>query len=175
MVVNLGPVKSPMRGIANVVNMYDYNPRCLRRDLSSYVATRWLTMDNLANITLGIASANIRMFQDELQGQFQDGNMGLHSGGHHTIGGYAGDLYASPVDPAFFLHHTMLDRVWWMWQALHPLEASKVAGTITMRNTPPSRDGTVEDIIDLVNLGVPPIKIKEVMNTMNDNLCYIYV
>jgi tyrosinase len=164
-----------MRGVPNVASMFDYNPRCLRRDISSYVASRWLTINDALNMTLGAAGKNIQTFQDELQGRFPDGHMGLHSGGHHTIGGDAGDLYSSPNDPVFFLHHAMVDRIWWMWQALHPFEANKVFGTITLRNIPPSRNGTVDDILDMVNLGVPPVKIKEVMSTLSDPLCYIYL
>jgi hypothetical protein len=28
------------------------------------------------------------------------------------------DVNSSPNDPVFFMHHAMLDRVWWIWQAL---------------------------------------------------------
>jgi tyrosinase len=48
------------------------------------------------------------------QGEFEKNFMGVHTGGHYTIGGDAGsDFYNSPADPAFFPHHGMIDRVWW--------------------------------------------------------------
>lgn len=30
-----------------------------------------------------------------------------------------GDLYTSPADPLFYLHHANLDRLWWSWQKLN--------------------------------------------------------
>lgn len=82
-------------------------------------------------------------------------------------------------DPAFYLHHAMVDRVsppsalsghvaflggtaadggcsfapqvYWIWQALHPEMADTVEGTLTYRNRIPyaSRDGTVDDLLDM--------------------------
>ncbi|KAI1343574.1 amino acid transporter [Xylariaceae sp. FL0016] len=40
----------------------------------------------------------------------------LHNAGHGGIGGKMGNVVASPTDPAFFLHHANLDRLWWNWQ-----------------------------------------------------------
>jgi tyrosinase len=37
----------------------------------------------------------------------------MHAAGHFSIGGDGGDVFSSPNDPAFFLHHAMVDRVWW--------------------------------------------------------------
>jgi tyrosinase len=45
---------------------------------------------------------------------------GLHGGGYFAIGGVAFDFFASPQDPAFYLHHAMLDHVWAIWQAADP-------------------------------------------------------
>ncbi|KAF9459986.1 hypothetical protein BDZ94DRAFT_958875 [Collybia nuda] len=44
---------------------------------------------------------------------------GIHGGGHFGVGGTLGDigdLYNSPSDPLFCMHHANLDRVWWSWQ-----------------------------------------------------------
>jgi tyrosinase len=46
---------------------------------------------------------------------------GVHGGGHYGVGGslgQMGDLYNSPADPIFWLHHANLDRVWWSWQKM---------------------------------------------------------
>ena len=63
-----------------------------------------------------------------------------------------GDLFASPGDPMFFLHHAQIDRTYWTWQ-IQDLAARQyqLAGTITLNNNPPSRNGTLEDIL---NMGV---------------------
>lgn len=100
----------------------------------------------------------------------------MHGAGHFAIGGDAGDLYSSPNDPVFFLHHAMLDYVWWIWQALHPDHARTIARTITIGNKPPSRDATVEDLIQMKYLDIEAVQIKDVLSSLNGSpLCYIYV
>jgi hypothetical protein len=35
---------------------------------------------------------------------------------HYTIGGDpGGDLFTSPGDPAFWAHHSQMDRMWTIW------------------------------------------------------------
>ena len=46
-------------------------------------------------------------FSTTMQGDFPNGFLGVHTAGHFTIGGDpGGDLFASPGDPMFFLHHS---------------------------------------------------------------------
>ncbi|SJM93658.1 Putative tyrosinase (fragment) [Crenothrix polyspora] len=47
----------------------------------------------------------------------------IHNIVHVFIGGSAGTL-SSPNDPAFFLLHCNVDRLWAIWQSLHPTDAS---------------------------------------------------
>jgi len=165
-----------MAGEVPVSSPLAWNPRCAKRDLTSYAAAQWLTYENLYNITLGAASGNIADFQNELQGRFPDGFLGLHGAGHFSIGGDAGDVYSSPNDPAFFLHHAMLDRVWWLWQALHLNQAGTIAGTITIFNNPPSRDARLDDAIIMNYLNLDTVTIKDMMSTLDgEPLCYIYL
>lgn len=152
-----------------------YNPRCLVRDLSTYTASTWMTTPNLLNLTIGAASTSILTFQDELQGRFPDSFLGLHASGHFAIGGDADHLFSAPIDPAFYMHHTMLDYVYWIWQALHPDEAFTVAGTITMQKKPASRDTRLNDTLGFNYLKQPQRPISTVLNTLGDSpLCYIY-
>ena len=109
------------------------------------------------------------------QGRFSDGFLGLHAAGHFSIGGDAGDIFSSPVDPVFFLHHAMVDRVYWLWQALHKEKANTVAGTITLNNNPPSRNTTLEDLIQMNYLSVEATPIGDLTDTLGAKpLCYIY-
>ncbi|KAJ4364847.1 hypothetical protein N0V95_000596 [Ascochyta clinopodiicola] len=173
---NLGPVSPTMAGQKAVSSALAWNPRCLKRDLTSYASSNWLTLGNLYNLTLGDASKNIKTFQDELQGRFPDGFLGLHAAGHFSIGGDGGDLFSSPNDPVFWMHHAMLDRVWWMWQALHLNQAKTISGTITIFNKPPSRDATLEDLIRFNYLNLPDVSNVDVMSTLSgEPLCYIYL
>lgn len=176
MVANLGPISPTMAGQTKVNSSFAHNPRCLKRDLSAYTASSWLTTTNLVNLTLGNAASTIETFQNELQGRFPQGFLGLHAAGHFSIGGDAGDLFSSPVDPVFFLHHAMLDRVWWIWQALHLSQAETIAGTITLFNNPPSRNTTLEDTIYMGQSNAPVRPISELLNSLGDSpFCYIYL
>lgn len=69
----------------------------------------------------------------------------------------------------------MLDKVYWIWQALHPEQANTVAGTITLSNNPPSRNATLEDLIQVNYLNVEATPIGDLTDTLGEKpLCYIY-
>lgn len=175
MQAHLGPNSPTMAGEQKVNGSLSANPRCLKRDLTTYASTKWLTLSNLHNLTQGAASTTIETFQNELQGRFDDGFLGLHAAGHFAIGGDAGDIFSSPNDPVFFLHHAMLDRVWWLWQALHLEQARTVAGTVTLNNRPPSRNATLEDAVQMNYLGLGATTIGELLSVVDGPFCYVYV
>ncbi|KAI6779960.1 uncharacterized protein J7T54_000260 [Emericellopsis cladophorae] len=160
---SIGPFNPAMDGLGPVVlDLSVYNPRCIQRDLNSYAMGRWYTTAKLLN--------------SEVQGRYPDQFLGLHTTGHHySINSDNADLYSSPNDPAFFLHHALFDRLYWMHQILHPAEAREVAGTVTLQDRPPSRNATVEDILDMgaVSESHP---IKDMFDTLGgDSLCSIYL
>lgn len=92
------------------------------------------------------------------------------------IGGDPGsDPFISPGDPAFYLHHAQVDRVYWIWQQMDLANRQGVFGTGTILDFPPSANVTVNDYLDITPLNVP-VQIKNVMNTVtNSPLCYVYV
>ena len=112
-----------------------------------------------------------------MQGDFPNGFLGVHTAGHFTVGGDpGGDLFASPGDPYFFLHHAMIDRVWWIWQNQDIAKRQYAIGaTITLNNQPPSRNATLDDTLDLGFIGVDTITIRDASNTLGGPFCYIYV
>ena len=79
----------------------------------------------------------------------------------------------------FWLHHSMVDRVWWMWQNQRPVErAFQIADTRTMRNKPPSDNATIDDIIDIgiaTPAGGPTVALKHHVSTVAGPYCYIYL
>ncbi|KAK0704646.1 hypothetical protein B0H67DRAFT_557408 [Lasiosphaeris hirsuta] len=180
MSVNLGPVFSAFDSpdIVLVDTLFKYNPRCLRRDINVWVSSNWTTdHDSKKLIT---QNADIVSFQNAMQGDFPNGVYGVHSGGHYTLGGDPGaDFFSSTGDPAFFLHHAQVDRTWWIWQNYKSAEArlEAIGGTITISNQPPSRDGTLDDLIDM-DILADSRPIREVMSTVGlkgGPLCYVYV
>jgi len=173
---NIGPISPGMQGITDLAaDITVHNPRCLRRDLSPYIPQKWFTTANLLNVTVGAGSKTHRLFWTEIQGRYPNGFLGLHTSGHYTMGSDATDLYSSVNDPAFWLHHAMLDRVYWIWQVLHPDEANTVAGTLTLQNRPPTRNATIEELLEMGVNGETK-KIKDMFDTLGGTpLCYIYV
>jgi len=178
MKVNLGPIAPTLvaDGVTPAPGLLAYNPRCLRRDISSWVSRRYTSERNTTDLIAN--SADVGTFQNVMQGDFAKGEYGVHTGGHFTFqGDPAGDIFASPGDPAFWVHHGQIDRVWWIWQNQNPAQRTRViAGTITINNTPPSRAGTLDDILDL-EVNAKALPIKDVVSTTGIGggpLCYIY-
>ena len=86
MVVNLGPV-SPTLAEPEVVSTGSgsaYNPRCLKRDISVWVSSRFNTDKNSSDLIT--ENTDIASFQTTMQGDFAVGFFGVHTGGHFTIG-----------------------------------------------------------------------------------------
>ncbi|CCF35465.1 hypothetical protein CH063_07249 [Colletotrichum higginsianum] len=68
----------------------------------------------------------------------------------------------------------MVDRVYWLWQALHLWNAFEIAGTITINNRPASRDALKSDVLDL-GVNAENRTIDDVLNTIGGSpLCYVY-
>lgn len=102
--IRLGPILAPWPGFQTAKDLFTENPHCIRRDLNSYVALNYIKTEQLYNITLGAASGTIKSFQEEFQGGKYPNSLGIHAAGHFVLGGDGGDVFASPNDPAFFLH-----------------------------------------------------------------------
>jgi tyrosinase len=181
MSVNMGPVNLDQPGGvvgSNPAGPLAYNPRCLKRDLTTKINQRFANATAiLSNILI---PQDIDIFQMQMQGVPGSGNIGIHGGGHYSMGGDPGrDFFVSPSDPAFYLHHSMIDRVWWIWQLLSARDRTQgptaVAGTRTFMNNPPSANTTIEDIIDIGFAGGPALPIKDLLSTTSGPFCYIYL
>jgi len=163
-----------------------YNPHCLIRDFSPYLAT-WTLNASLVDWTL--AASDFAEFDLRAQG---DGisvwNMAYHGGGHAGVGGDTGDMgnpYSSPGDPIFYLHHANMDRLWNKWQRANwPARSGDIAGPDVQFAYPWNFFGDIPynnvtlgyemDFIELLGPGRRFVKIKEVMDVTSDRLCYTY-
>jgi tyrosinase len=74
-------------------------------------------------------------------------------------------------DPIFFLHHTQLDRLWWLWQQ------RQLEGGLTAYSGHKHRHSlemsSLEDGIEMQGLA-PLVKVADVMDVRSDLLCYTY-
>ncbi|EDU44897.1 tyrosinase central domain protein [Pyrenophora tritici-repentis] len=178
MKVNLGPASLNLANGTTIANGdgLGYNPRCLKRDLTDYTIRKWATSPLVASLI--IDNKDIWNFEMTMQGWPGTQDLGVHGGGHYAMGGDPGrDFFVSPGDPLFYLHHGMIDRTWWIWQALDTktrTSGAGISGTQTFLNNPPSANTTLEDVVDLGYAASPPVKIADLMSTVKGPMCYMY-
>ncbi|KAL6711547.1 hypothetical protein ACN47E_004481 [Coniothyrium glycines] len=91
---------------------------------------------------------------------------GAHAWGHNGIGAVMSDVYASPGDPVFFLHHAFIDRNFRIWQnrfGQNVVGGNDVSGNAITTNT---------------NINVygfrPDVRVGAILNTQGPALCYRY-
>ncbi|KAG6355310.1 hypothetical protein INS49_003271 [Diaporthe citri] len=157
-----------------------YNPQRLRRDLSPGFARRYLGM-NQTELTL--RQGDFGWFARGVEGGPSFDASGIHGGGHYSVGGtygQMGDLYASPADPIFYLHHANLDRVWWSWQSCD-LEnrLQDISGPIFLMDYDNIQGGNVTlDFEMTVGVSAPNVTVGSVMDISSGAgdgvLCYTY-
>jgi tyrosinase len=145
------------------------NPRCLKRDLALLIAERY---NNATAIKYLMATLDITAFQGNMSGA--DINAGVHGGGHYTLGGSGGDFFASPNDPAFWVHHGMIDKLWTEWQALDkPVRESALNGTNTIFDPPGATEVTLDYVQNLGYLSETRAT-REMMKVGYNGFCYRY-
>ncbi|KAI3397650.1 hypothetical protein diail_10521 [Diaporthe ilicicola] len=168
--INFGPFAFDLVFTGLPSNWTAYSPHCLSRDLNKYIAVRYgnqTAIDSLMNNT------TIADFQDTMSGA--DINLGPHGGGHFSIGLSLQDFFASPADPAFFLHHSMIDRLWAIWQASAPeTRQYALSGTSTISNGNSTPEVTLQTIQNWGVLGREK-KTGEMMKVGTNGFCYKYL
>lgn len=175
--INFGPFTSIVTlDITQPPNWQESKPQCIQRQFRNEPLQ---SNNNQSNIDALLASPNITTVLRWLNGAgllngFLD--KGIHGGGHFAIGGTVSDFFGSPQDPAFFLHHSQLDRLWAAWQDRHPELRSTYNGTSTIFNpqgvTPEVNNSTV------MTFGAvgDPIKVGETADPMGMTpYCYVYL
>ncbi|KAK3383479.1 hypothetical protein B0T24DRAFT_688013 [Lasiosphaeria ovina] len=173
--VRLGPV-SPAIDPAPPANPradgFGDNPRCLRRDISNYLTSRYARTQDI--VSLITSSKDIGTFQTAMQAVGPGSGMGVHNAGHFTIAGDpGGDFYTSPNDPAFWVHHGMIDRTWSIWQTQNfSTRQLVISGGTSMMGF--GKLQTLDDPIDLDVVGDKVWKIRDLVSTVDGPFCYVY-
>jgi tyrosinase len=103
--------------------------------------------------TLGLPSAaqvsailELKDFED-FSAQLED----LHNQVHMWVGGTMSEIPVAAFDPLFWAHHTMIDRVWSLWQLAHP---GAGAGSVPLSHPlGPFPTLTVRQVLSVTGLG----------------------
>ena len=158
------------------------NPRCLARDFAPSLAVEKLSSE-MADWVLEAEA--FTEFDFRLQGVGIDvDGMTIHAGGHLGVGGDIGDIgnmYSSPGDPLFYLHHANLDRLWDSWQRVDfGARKRDMGGPDTMFAFPwnfngdvPYENITLETVMEYRGL-TGNVKIMDLMDIQSANLCIVY-
>jgi tyrosinase len=166
---NLGPFAFDLVFSGLPSNWTAYSPHCLSRDLNNYIASRY---GNQTAIDILMNTTTIASFQDTMSGV--DINLGVHGGGHFSIGLGLQDFFASPADPAFFLHHGMIDRVWALWQGIGEGRVWELSGTSTIFNGNSTPPVTLETLQDWGVLAEGTRETWSLLQVGEEGFCYRY-
>lgn len=142
-------------------------PHCLSRGFGRFFGSGSFTGPTVSPTAMGIVlqETDYYDFLTALEGS-ADNDIPLGMGGDWV-------LASAPNDPLFFLHHTQVDRLWWMWQ-----QGDGVSRV--MQYTGPKTDADSEAPLSIPSLDdtLPRfgdgIKIRELMSTESDLFCYRY-
>ena len=74
------------------------------------------------------------------------------------------------LDPVFFLHHTQLDRLWWIWQHYEPSRLRKYTGDAYHNAT---ESASLDDVLSVGGLG-PDVRVSDIIDSESGHLCYRY-
>ncbi|KAI0738925.1 tyrosinase central domain protein [Daedaleopsis nitida] len=171
--VNFGPFDDSI-AFQNILppKWQAHTPHCLTRDLNDAVASRY---GNQAVVDALLGARDIVEFQGNLT-SFPTSveTFGPHGGYHVALGKTMEDFYASPGDPAFYLHHGQVDRTYALWQAADPdTRRWALNGTLSFGYTTDTPEATLDTVINWGVLGEPR-KVRELMDPMGGYMCYQY-
>lgn len=93
---------------------------------------------------------------------------GPHAWGHNGIGAVMSDVWASPSDPVFWLHHGFVDRTFRIWQNQNSARVNSINGN-DIQGNPLTLDTTV-NVYDFR----PTVRIRDILDTTGTTLCYRY-
>ncbi|KAF3052336.1 hypothetical protein E8E11_009894 [Didymella keratinophila] len=94
---------------------------------------------------------------------------GAHAWGHNGVGAVMQDVYASPADPVFWLHHGFIDRNFRIWQ-----NQNSGVRTTTIDGTDIDGNALTLDTTINVYSFKPDVKIRDILDTTGQTLCYKY-
>jgi len=167
--ISLGPVAKAVIDPSNKYGLKP-NPRCLSRNFDPQSSIGVLTW---ANATTIVSSPNITALRTNVERLW-------HKNSHTFIGKEGADPFSTTNDPAFYLLHAQIDRLYGIWQG-QDLKNREYAtdGPRTFLGLPldtapnvPTSSVELDDVMDL-GLGYKP-RLKEGLPMTKGGMCYIY-
>ena len=98
-------------------------------------------LPDVAAVTAATANGTFGGFASALEG--------IHNSGHVWVGGSMGLVPTAPADPAFWMHHAEIDRIWADWQALNPGQNPALAGAAAVMDPWPETEADTRDTASL--------------------------
>jgi len=150
------------------------NPHCLTRDFAPEPLS-WLTSARVATLMLTRDYSTFDRTIVDYSPADVKSKPSLHGGGHLGVGGSFGtvrDFWASPSDPIFYLHHTNMDRLYWLWQKQNlAVRLHEVGGPVIPRDF----SGPNVTLDFEINVGpIGPLPLKDLLDIRGSLLCYDY-
>lgn len=174
--INFGPFASVTFDVQQPPNWQESKPQCIQRQFRDEPL---LVNNNQSNINALLASPDITTVLRWLNSAsllFGFTDRGIHGGGHYSVGGTVADFFGSPQDPAFFLHHAQVDRLWASWQDGHPGLRYTYNGTGTIFNPVGVTPEVTNSTVMTFGAAGDPITVGETADPMGMTpYCYVYL
>ncbi|KAH7007804.1 hypothetical protein B0J12DRAFT_714999 [Macrophomina phaseolina] len=148
----------------------EFNEWCVRRD---FVPSQFLLSANSTSVAAAMDQPDFGWFS-------QQSEMTTHNAGHVGIGGVYGvltDVWASPGDPLFFLHHANIDRLWWSWQSKNlSTRLTDISGPVVPQDWSNKSGGnvTLDFEVHVGAAGNLTRRIRDLMDIRQPTLGYVY-
>lgn len=150
-----------------------YSPHCLAR--------AFFQGPQLEDLQRNVSAQAIESLLEETS--FEQFFESFERGSHQVIPQFVhGDFmtYTAPNDPVFFLHHTQVDRIWWLWQQrdapsrFHEIQGAKFGPSMGFHDSKSANDNaSLDNLLPMGGLGIDRT-VREVMDAGNNLLCYTY-
>lgn len=175
--ITFGPFTSIVTfNITQPADWQELRPQCITRQFRNDALAE---NNNQTSIDAVMAAPDILTVLEWLNGAdflFGFSDKGLHGGGHYAAGGTMSDFFGSPQDPAFFLHHSMLDRLWANWQDDNEDLRYTYNGTSTIFNPPGVTPEVDNSTMMTFGVAGDPISVGETADPMGMTpYCYVYL
>lgn len=170
--VRFGPLDlGGAEGRAAVATWKLPRPQCLARAVNRQFAARYLAPDLLQR---AFDAPDVDALQEAVAGPRS--TPALHGWGHFTVGGQMADSFCASADPVFYLLHSMVDRLWTLWQAKDEAKrrwAYCCEDTKRLFFDEPARKATPDTPLEFGVLG-GQVAMRETMDPTGGRYCYRY-